>query len=193
MNLSKNEMVALIEEQKQELKLMEAQLYEAKKQLDEAQKQQMELDLKISEAGTLAEASAIINNLFGAAQSTANTYIENVKKCEARASEIVAAAEKRAAEIIEEAEKKADGIVAQADDVYEKRIAAANMEVEIKSREAAKTLSEAEETANKRLAETDVEVEKKWSAIEDRLLDMYETHKGLKELVGDIFSPSKEQ
>lgn len=44
-------------------------------------------------------------------------------------------------------------------------------------------ISEAEEVARKRLAAADVEVDEKWAVIESRLLVMYESHKGLQELV----------
>ena len=55
-------------------------------------------------------------------------------------------------------------------------------------------LAEAEAVANKRLAAADAEIEEKWAVIESRLLVMYESHKGLQELVeSGIFSvPGKE-
>ena len=54
--------------------------------------------------------------------------------------------------------------------------------------------SEAEDVASKRLAAADAEIEEKWAVIESRLLVMYESHKGLKELVeSGIFTiPGKE-
>ncbi len=44
-------------------------------------------------------------------------------------------------------------------------------------------IAEAEEVAGKRLAAADAEIEEKWAVIESRLLVMYESHKGLQELV----------
>lgn len=44
-------------------------------------------------------------------------------------------------------------------------------------------IDEAEEIARKRLAAADVEIDEKWAVIESRLLVMYESHKGLQELV----------
>ena len=61
-------------------------------------------------------------------------------------------------------------------------------------KQAEQIMSEAEDVASKRLAAADAEIEEKWAVIESRLLVMYESHKGLKELVeSGIFTiPGKE-
>ncbi len=61
-------------------------------------------------------------------------------------------------------------------------------------KQAEQIISEAEDVASKRLAAADAEIEEKWAVIESRLLVMYESHKGLKELVeSGIFTiPGKE-
>lgn len=61
-------------------------------------------------------------------------------------------------------------------------------------KQAEQIISEAEDVASKRLASADAEIEEKWAVIESRLLVMYESHKGLKELVeSGIFTiPGKE-
>lgn len=50
-------------------------------------------------------------------------------------------------------------------------------------KQAEQILAEAEDVAAKRLVAADAEIEEKWAVIESRLLVMYESHKGLKELV----------
>lgn len=50
-------------------------------------------------------------------------------------------------------------------------------------KQAEQILAEAEDVAQKRLVAADAEIEEKWAVIESRLLVMYESHKGLKELV----------
>ena len=96
-----------------------------------------------------------ISGLFEAAQATVSTYVENMKKRDARSEEILADVEKQAEQII----------------------------------------SEAEEVARKRLDAADVEIDEKWAVIESRLLVMYESHKGLQELVeSGIFTvPSRDK
>lgn len=61
-------------------------------------------------------------------------------------------------------------------------------------KQAEQILAEAEDVAQKRLVAADAEIEEKWAVIESRLLVMYESHKGLKELVeSGIFTiPGKE-
>ena len=135
-NLSKNEMIMVMHDQEQEIEKLKAQVSELQAKLDN-------YEIKISNVGSLAEASAQINDLFVAAQSTVDTYIENVKKQEARSEEALAEVERQSNEII----------------------------------------AEAEAVAQKRLEAADAEIEEKWAVIESRLLVMYESHKGLKELV----------
>ena len=135
-NLSKNEMIMVMHDQEQEIEKLKAQVSELQAKLDN-------YEIKISNVGSLAEASAQINDLFVAAQATVDTYIENVNKQEARSEEALAEVERQSNEII----------------------------------------AEAEAVAQKRLEAADAEIEEKWAVIESRLLVMYESHKGLKELV----------
>ena len=147
LNLSKNEMMMVMHDQEQEIERLKTKVSELQATIDN-------YEIKVEEAGTLAEASAQINNLFEAAQATVETYIENMKKRAEKSEEILA-----------DVQKQADGII-----------------------------SEAEAVAQKRLAAADVEIDEKWAVIESRLLVLYESHKGLKELVeSGIFTiPGKE-
>lgn len=147
MNLSKNEMMMVMHDQEQEIERLKAKVAELQGTIDN-------YEIKISETGTLAEASAQINNLFEAAQATVETYIGNMRKREEKSEQLLSDVQKQADEII----------------------------------------SEAETVAQKRLAAADVEIDEKWAVIESRLLVLYESHKGLKELVeSGIFTiPGKE-
>lgn len=140
-------MMMVMHDQEQEIERLKAKVSELQATIDN-------YEIKVEEAGTLAEASAQINNLFEAAQATVETYIENMKKRTEKSEEILA-----------DVQKQADGII-----------------------------SEAEAVAQKRLAAADAEIDEKWAVIESRLLVMYESHKGLKELVeSGIFTiPGKE-
>lgn len=140
-------MMMVMHDQEQEIERLKAKVSELQATIDN-------YEIKVEEAGTLAEASVQINNLFEAAQATVETYIENMKKRAEKSEEILA-----------DVQKQADGII-----------------------------SEAEAVAQKRLAAADVEIDEKWAVIESRLLVLYESHKGLKELVeSGIFTiPGKE-
>lgn len=147
MNLSKNEMMMVMHDQEQEIERLKAKVAELQGTIDN-------YEIKISETGTLAEASAQINNLFEAAQATVETYIGNMRKREEKSEQLLA-----------DVQKQAEGIISDAEDVAQKRLAAA-----------------------------DVEIDEKWAVIESRLLVMYESYKGLQELVesGVFTIPGKE-
>ena len=136
MNLSKNEMMMVMHDQEQEIERLKAKVAELQTTINN-------YEIKVEEAGTLAEASAQINNLFEAAQSTVETYIENMRK-----------REEKSEALLSDVQKQAESIISDAEDVAQKRLAAA-----------------------------DVEIDEKWAVIESRLLVLYESHKGLKELV----------
>lgn len=136
MNLSKNEMMMVMHDQEQEIERLKAKVAELQGTIDN-------YEIKISETGTLAEASAQISNLFEAAQATVETYIGNMRK-----------REEKSEQLLSDVQKQAEGII-----------------------------SDAENVAQKRLAAADVEIDEKWAVIESRLLVLYESHKGLKELV----------
>ncbi len=136
MNLSKNEMMMVMHDQEQEIEKLKAQVEELQAKLDG-------YEIKVSESGSLAEASAKVSGLFEAAQLTVDTYLENMKRRDEEAEELFA-----------DVQKQAEQIIAEAEDVAAKRLTAA-----------------------------DAEIEEKWAVIESRLLVMYESHKGLQELV----------
>lgn len=136
MNLSKNEMMMVMHDQEQEIERLKSKVAELQATINN-------YEIKVEESGTLAEASAQINNLFEVAQATVETYIENMRKREEKSEALLA-----------DVQKQAESIISDAEDVAQKRLAAA-----------------------------DVEIDEKWAVIESRLLVLYESHKGLKELV----------
>ena len=90
-------------------------IYEYQKKQEELMKENEELreklkekELKISNAGSLAEVAAKLNGLFEAAQQTADDYLSQLKNTAS------AEAEKKAEAIIMEAEKKAREIISGA-------------------------------------------------------------------------------
>lgn len=89
-------------------------IYEYQKKQDELIAENDELkeklrskELKIENAGSIAEAVTALNQLFETAQSTADDYVEQVKRSsDKKAEEIIAEAQRKAQEIISGAEKK---------------------------------------------------------------------------------------
>lgn len=53
-------------------------------------------------------------------------------------------------------------------------------------KQADKIISEAEAVAKQRIEAADIEVEQKWNSIETRMLALYESHNGLKEIMDKL-------
>ena len=90
-------------------------IYEYQKKQEELIKENEELreklkekEMKISNAGSLAEVAAKLNGLFEAAQQTADDYMSQLENTAA------AQAEKKAEAIIKEAREKAEKIISEA-------------------------------------------------------------------------------
>ena len=103
--LKRSDLIAIIYEyQKKQEELV--------KEIDELRAQLESKNLKISKAGSIAEAVVGLDLLFETAQKTADDYIEQVRlaneEAEQKAAEIIKQAEKEAAEIVSKARDKAD-------------------------------------------------------------------------------------
>ena len=70
--LNRSELLQLLIEQTQRNENLEAELENVKKQLSDK-------EIRINEAGSLAEASLKLNGVFEAAQQAAEQYLENIK------------------------------------------------------------------------------------------------------------------
>ena len=103
--LKRGDLVAIIYEYQKQQEILIKENEELKEKLESK-------ELKISNAGSIAEAVLEMNHLFETAQKTADDYVEQVKlsmsDAEKKAEEIISQAQKKADEIIAGAEKKAD-------------------------------------------------------------------------------------
>lgn len=70
--LKRTDLLELLLEQSKEVELLKSQLEEANKELKNRQ-------IKIEEAGSIAEAALQVNGVFEAAQEAAYQYLENIK------------------------------------------------------------------------------------------------------------------
>ena len=92
---------------------------ELRAQLEQAQEQLRSREIQLSEAGSIAEASLRLNGIFETAQSTAEQYLENIRRlsgeqeeiCRRRDEESRAAAEQR----LRETEEKCRAMTAAAE------------------------------------------------------------------------------
>ena len=102
--LKRGELLAIIFEYQKKQEALEAELADVKKQLESR-------DLKISNAGSIAEAVVALSGIFDAAQKTADSYVKQVQlstqNAEKQADDIIKKAQIKAQEIIDNAYKSA--------------------------------------------------------------------------------------
>ncbi|MBQ1270025.1 MAG: hypothetical protein IIW34_08035 [Clostridia bacterium] len=129
-------------------------------------------EVAVREAGSLAEAVAMINGLMESAQKTADYYLDNIKmRAESHESLI--------AKLESESMQKADTLVKDA----EEKCAAMIKDAEEK---AAVMVREAEEKKAQLETDTKQQVDAYWKEVSTKLEEFYQSHRGLKELLNAI-------
>lgn len=126
------------------------QIQELQNQLQQAQEQIDAQNIRIAEAGSIAEASLQLSGIFEAAQSAADIYLENVRKQTADADLIRENARQDAERITAEAAQKA----AQMTEVAKALLEDAQIKAEEKLLHAQTTLDEAEKKSARMMEET---------------------------------------
>ena len=101
--LSRIELLEMLVEQSKEVQRLQNELEEAKKEL--AQR-----EIKIKEAGSIAEASLQLNHVFEAAQQAANQYLENIQQLDQKysKSEIELESQRKAQELLLAAQQECE-------------------------------------------------------------------------------------
>ena len=101
--LNRKEPLEILIEQSSEIEQLQNALQKAEAKLQDR-------ELKIRNAGSLAEASLVLNGVFEAAQAAADQYLENIRNSERICQEMQEEAEQHAAQIIAAAEAKASAL-----------------------------------------------------------------------------------
>ncbi len=116
--LSRAELLELLISQTQRVEELEDQLAEAQRRLEQRQ-------IAIDRAGTLAEASLMLNGVFEAAEKAAAQYLENIERLSGQQQRVCdameASAREQARTILEEAERACREREARCD-AYEKAL-----------------------------------------------------------------------
>lgn len=150
--LSRRELLEMLVEQSRENDKLRAQIERMQQQLSDRQ-------LRIDQAGSIAEASLQINQVFEAAQQAAEQYLENIRALSGRQEEVCKKLE-------EESTRKARVLLA------ETRRKCDAMEAETTTKCAALT-KDAEEKA-----------EQTWQTAQRKIQQLIDDQAGLRELLG---------
>lgn len=149
--LGRSELLELLLSQSKELESV-------KEQLERAQKQLQSREIKLNQAGNIAEAALQVNEVFETAQKAAEQYLENIADLSGRQSAICAQLEA-------ESKEKADKLLAET--------------VERCNAMEYKTEKKCEEMRDK----AKEEAQGYWDEVSRKLEDFYASHAGLQELL----------
>lgn len=158
--LSRADLLQMLIEQSEELEKLKAELSETKEKLDDR-------EIKISEAGSIAEAAVSINGVFEAAQAAGMQYLENIKKLSERQDALARVKER-------ENKEKCDR---QLSETQRKCLV---MEAETKAK------------CDAMVQKAERESKAYWDDVSKRLEKFYDEHIGLRELLATVYS-RKEQ
>jgi len=149
------------------------QLQENEQQLNEkleaAQKQLNDKNLKISEAGSIAEATARLNGLFEAAQATADDYVAQVRlqyaDADGQRDKMLADAQQKSAQMVQEATQKSDQLVKDA------------------AEKANKIMTDAEAQADVQRRQAEDETQRRWESFQSEAQKLISAHAELEALL----------
>ena len=146
--LGRAELIDITYEQQKRLEECEETIRELQEKLEEK-------EIRISKAGSIAEAALRINGVFEAAQSAADQYLVSVRAAGANAEAIVS-----------EAKKQRDAILLAA------------------KKQAAEILRKAQTSANEMTAAAEKESQEKWAGFEQKANELIAAHEELQALIG---------
>lgn len=157
--LSRTDLLEILIDQSLEMEKLKQKLEETENALGDKQ-------LKIDRAGSIAEASLLLNGVFEAIEAAGKQYLDNIQTLSERQEKVCAQMEeesmKRASQLLEEAQKRSTALEA------ETKVKCAEMVEKAKA-----------------------ESQRYWDEVSKKLEQFYNEHVGLKELLSIISNIQK--
>ena len=179
--LRRAELLELLLEQTKETERLEKELAVAKEQLRCR-------EIRLHEAGSIAEAALQINGVFEAAQAAAEQYLENIQTLSSQEEAICAEREKnsriKAEKMLEEAKKQQEKMQEECIQTEEHTRRQCEELAERTQQQCEELIQQTRKQCDDMKKETELQVEKKWDTISQRLEEFYETHEELRGLLG---------
>ncbi|MDO4312456.1 MAG: hypothetical protein Q4C52_05175 [Eubacteriales bacterium] len=171
--LRREELLEMLIEQGRKVESLQEQLEEMQKKLDDR-------EIRINQAGDIAEASLQINGVFEAAQSAARQYLENIQRLSGRQEEICTELERSIREQCADTERS----TRERCEAMERETEARCEAIERECEEKCQTMKrETEENCRILRQNAQKEADARWADLETRLEGFYNAHKGLRELM----------
>ena len=178
---------------------------ELKAQINGLKTELADREIKIENAGSIAEASLAINGVFEAAQAAAKQYLDNMEQCELRHQEkcrqtdeeakaIIAAADDEARKKLFVADNDAKKMVSDADAEAKRLVTEAEQKAKTLTVEAEQKAKNADAEAEQKLKSAEAEAaamtekakresEAYWTEVTQKLDNYISEYKGLRELL----------
>lgn len=156
--LSRKELLQLAAEESAQIRILQEHLEIAENELHKR-------EININEAGSIAEASMKLSNVFEAAQEACRLYTDNIQRLSERQESICA-------EIEKETKEKAAA--------YEAEVISRCERLEKDTKEACEKLDMDTKTSCEKMVETaKAEAKAYWDELSQKLEDFYQAHAGL--------------
>lgn len=208
-HLRRAELLEILIEQSRENERLKEELEQMTEKNAELTDKLADRTIKIEKAGTLAEATFLINGVVESSQAAAQQYLENLKSLYDREEVNCVRKEEEAKRIIDDAEAKSEQILHAAEDkcavisdMTRKRCESMKLEMErscAEMEDASRRRCEELEAATRAVCEAKEkqteercaaieknarrDTEKYWTELTERLEDFYSAHQGLRELL----------
>lgn len=178
--LRRSELLELLIEQAKETERLKAELADARECLKSR-------EIKLEQAGSIAEAALQLNGVFEAAQAAAAQYLENIETLSGKKEAFYAEREteslRKAEEMLEEARAKSDKIRMESTQMEENARRKCEELAERTRKQCEELIRQTEQQCEEKKREADSQVEEKWKDISQRLEEFYKAHEDLRELL----------
>lgn len=149
---------------------------ELTKKVEELSNQLESRDIMLNEAGSIAEASIKINEVFEAAQSAASQYVENIKRLSESQSELCVAAEN-------ESRQKAEVILQQTEHECKKRLKETELECKRRLKETELKCAKMTQEANEKCQKSKQEAEDYRKYVSQKIFELCREHEFLRNIL----------
>lgn len=178
--LKRSELLELLIEQAKEAERLRTELAEAQKSLKSR-------ELKLEEAGSIAEAALQINGVFETAQAAAAQYLENIEALSGRQEAVCARREeesrRKAEKMLEEAQATKEQVQEECTRMEENTRRQCEELAERTGKQCEELIEQTKQQCEEMRCQADLQVEEKWKDISNRLEKFYQAHEELRELL----------
>ncbi len=177
-HLGKRDLIEIIYELKKIEEELNSQVADLSAKIEDRQ-------IKLNEAGSIAEAAISVSNIFSVAQSAADEYLSAIQNSTENADKIVAEAEEKAKSIVDSANGEAQTIVFEAELQAKSKIKETEKYCEDSLKDFEQLMREklvlTEQSCQKKIDEADLVIAERWKTFNDNVQKVIAAQKELRQ------------